>query len=220
MQCFFIWEKSFCKIVREVLGENVLIGFLVVDRYAAYNKVKCCIQYCYAHLLRKVAEYGEKYQNKEEVQNFVNTFAPLLSEAMKLRTLKITDKIYYKRAKKIKNKILDTIIHPAKDFGIQTIQLIFKENEDRLYHWVKNRNVPAENNKAEREIRQIVIARKVSFGSQSLKGAETRSVLTTILHTVKKRLKDKTVEEWLKETLDKISKQPTIDPYSLIPVPI
>lgn len=216
---FLFGKTRSAKIAREVPGEDVLIGFLVVDRYSAYNKIKCFIQYCYAHLLRKVIEYGEKYPNKEEVRNFVNTLAPLLSEAMKLRKLDITDQIYYRRAKKIKNKILQAINHPAEDFGIQTIQMIFKENEDRLYHWVTNRNVPAENNKAERELRPTVIARKVSFGSQSVKGAKTRSILTTILHTVQKRLKDKTVEEWLKETLDKISDNPSIDPYSLIPIP-
>lgn len=77
----------------------------------------------------------------------------------------------------------------------------------------------AVNNKAERELRPTVIARKVSFGSQSVKGAKTRSILTTILHTVQKRLKDKTVEEWLRESLDKISANPSIDPYSLIPIP-
>lgn len=217
---FLFGKTRSAKIVKEVLGEDVLIGFLVVDRYPAYNKVKCLIQYCYAHLLRRVIEYGEKYPNKEEVQNFVNTLAPLLSKAMKLRNLDIVNRTYYNRAKKIKSKILQAINHPAEDFGIQTIQMIFKENKDRLYHWVKNRNVPTENNKAERELRPTVIARKVSFGSQSVKGAKTRSILTTILHTVRKRLKDKTVEQWLKESLDKISETPTIDPYSLIPAPI
>lgn len=214
----FRFEKTrSSKIVKEVLGENELPGFLVVDRYGAYNKVKCSIQYCYAHLLRKVEEYGEKYPNKEEVQDFVNDLAPLISEAMKLRKLDITNQTYYKRAKKIKNKILSVINHPAEDFGIQNIQMTFKNNEHRLYHWVNNRNVPAENNKAERELRPTVIARKVSFGSQSDKGAKTKSILMTILHTVKKRLKDKTVEEWLKESLDTISENPEIDPYSLIP---
>lgn len=216
----FRFEKTrSARIAKEILGEEELEGFLVVDRYGGYNKIKCKIQYCYSHLLRRVEEYGEKYPNKEEVRNFVNALAPLLSEAIKLRTLDISDKTYYRRAKKIKNKILEIINHPAKDFGIQNIQMTFKEKKDRLYHWVENRNVPADNNYTERELRPTIIARKVSFGSQSEKGAKTRSTLMTILHTARKRLKKKTVEEWLKEVLDKISIDPTIDPYSLIPAP-
>src|SRR6185369_8777888 len=101
--------------------------------------------------------------------------------------------------------------------GIQRIQRIFHEKQHRLYHWVKNREVHADNNRAERELRPTVIARKVSFGSQSDAGAKTRSSIMSLLHTVKKRLKDKSLEEWLTEALNKISQDPTINIATLIP---
>jgi len=41
--------------------------------------------------------------------------------------------------------------------------------------------IPAENNRAERALRPLVIARKVSFGSQSEAGAGTREILMTVL---------------------------------------
>jgi len=75
----------------------------------------------------------------------------------------------------------------TEHLGIRRIQDIFVENEERLYHWADNRSVPAENNLAERDLRPTVIARKVSFGSQSDAGAHTRSVLMTVLNTIKKR---------------------------------
>jgi len=56
----------------------------------------------------------------------------------------------------------------------------------------------------------VVIARKVSFGSQSDAGAKTRSSIMTLLHTAKKRLKDKSIEQWLADTLNTISKNPEI----------
>ena len=34
----------------------------------------------------------------------------------------------------------------------------------RLYHWADDRNVPADNNLAEQDLRPLVIARKISFG--------------------------------------------------------
>ena len=79
---------------------------------------------------------------------------------------------------------------PSCHQGIKTIQYIFLNNADRLYHWVNDRDIPADNNKAEQELRPTVIARKISFGSQSKKGAETRSILMTILQTAKKKLKN------------------------------
>ena len=58
---------------------------------------------------------------------------------------------------------------------------------------------------------------EVSFGSQSERGADTRSILMTILHTAEKRLKDQTMEEWFKNALDKLVLNPNINPYSLLP---
>ena len=84
---------------------------------------------------------------------------------------------------------------------------------------MKDRNVPADNNLAERELRSVVIARKVSFGSQSINGAKTRGILMTVLLTAQKRLKDRPVEEWFKDTLDKIALNPDIKINSLLPKP-
>ena len=78
--------------------------------------------------------------------------------------------------------------------------------------------IPAENNYAERELRPTVIARKVSFGSQSDAGAKTRSSLMTLLYTAKKRLKDESLEEWFKGALDRIAEDPTLNIASLLPI--
>ena len=51
--------------------------------------------------------------------------------------------------------------------AIRRVQNIFTENAARLYRWTENRELPPENNLAEGDLRPTVIARKVSFGSQS-----------------------------------------------------
>jgi transposase len=81
-------------VAKEVLGTEPLAGTLVVDRYNAYNKILCAIQYCYSHLLREVQDAGKEFPDSQEVQDFVGTTAPLLSQAMKLRTLPISDKVF------------------------------------------------------------------------------------------------------------------------------
>ena len=70
-------------------------------------------------------------------------------------------------------------------------------------------NVPADNNLAERQLRPLVIARKISFGSQSEAGAATRETLMTVLHTLRKRAPD--VTDALKSVLDKLAEQPNLD---------
>ena len=71
------------------------------------------------------------------------------------------------------------------------------EKAERLYQWRASALIPAENNYAEREIRKVVIARKLSYGSQSDEGAQTREIWTSVLQSLKKREihpRDKLVE--------------------------
>lgn len=216
----FRFEDNRSSRVRQIiLGQRRLPGVLVTDRYGVYNKSPCSLQYCYAHLLRLVEDTGAQFANNDEVQCFVATFAPLLAQAMHLRSQDISDTVYYSRAKVLRIKIRRVINSGSQHAGIKAIQTIFKENEHRLYHWVSDRAVPADNNRAERELRPTVIARKVSFGSQSKQGALNRSILMTIIHTAKKRLPADALQEWLKESLDAIAANHSIDAYSLLPPP-
>ena len=133
---------------------------------------------------------------------------------MKLRSQPITDNDYYAKASNIKTQIINAVESPAVHLGIQHIQNIFCENAHRMYHWADDRRVPAENNLAERDLRPTVIARKVSFGSVSDAGAHTRSVLMTVVHSLKKQKID--VVEHLKYVLDQLSQNMTIDPFPLL----
>ena len=100
------------------------------------------------------------------------------------------------------------------ELSIQKIQDIFREKADRLYHWAENRNIPADNNLAERELRPLVIARNISFGSQSDVGAKTREILMTVLHTLKKISPDVTIA--FKSALDKLAEDSDIAPYKTV----
>ncbi len=203
------------KVAREVLGDEKLDGVLVVDRYAGYNRILCEKQYCYAHLFRTIKDLEKEFPDNEEVACFIQTTLPLLSDAMNLRSLPIDDKEFYKRARKTKKAIIKEMNKQAKHAGIQYIQNIFRENKDKLYQWATNRNIPADNNFAERELRPLIIARKLSFGSQSDEGAKTREILMTVLLTLKKREKQKTAGK-LKSFLDTFAANSDVDIYNAL----
>ena len=211
---FRVRKTRSASVPKEVFGEKPVPGVLVVDRYNGYNKLPVEIQYCYAHLLRTVKDLEKDFPENAEIKSFAEALAPQLANAISLRTLDITDKQFKRQATKIKNKIINITNRQAKHPAIQKIQDIFREKADRLYHWAEDRNIPADNNLAERELRPLVIARKISFGSQSDAGAKTREIIMTVLHTLKKRVPDVTIV--FKSALDKLAEDSDIDPYKTV----
>lgn len=202
------------QVPKEVLGTQALGGVLVVDRYNAYNRSPCALQYCYAHLLRDVEDLAKEFPGEAEVTGFTSTLIPLLAEAMHLRGRPLADTEYSEQAGRLKQQIVDLVEQPAHHLGVRQMQELFRDNAHRLYHWVENRAVPADNNQAERQLRPTVIARKVSFGSQSDAGAKTREVLMSVVHTLVKRVSDP--EAHFQSVLDKLAADPKQDAAALL----
>jgi transposase len=207
-------QSRAASVAQEVFGAKRLPGVLVVDRYQGYNQTPCAIQYCYAHLLREVQDLAKEFTDVTEVLRFVASLAPLLAEAIKLRAQALKPPAFRQRALDLKLDIKSSIYAPAQHPGIQRIQNIFRENASRLYHWSKSPTIPAENNRAERELRGLVIARKISFGSQSEQGARTREILMSVLHTLRKRTED--VFGTFKSCLDALAHDEKRDAYNLL----
>jgi hypothetical protein len=214
MSLFRFRGSRSAQIPQQVLGTRRLGGVLVVDRYHGYNHSPCALQYCYAHLLRDVENLEQEFPQQLEVQQFVTQLAPLLARAMHLRGLKLSAAQYRRQAAQTRAEIEAVTHAPAQHPGIQKIQNLFREKADRLYHWAKDRAVPADNNRAERELRPLVIARKVSFGSQSEAGAHTREVLMSVLHTLRKRTGNVTAA--FQRALDRLADDSTADLYKLL----
>ena len=214
LSVFQFGKNRSAQVPLAVFGKDPLKGTLVVDRYNGYNKVPCSIQYCYAHLMRDVEDLEKEFPDDGEVSTFTAVVIPLLSSAIKLRKQPIDDVEFYAQAFHIRSEIQAAMDQPARHLGIRRIQDIFRKNKYRLYHWSEDRSVPADNNLAERDLRPSVIARKVSFGSVTDAGAQTRSALQSIVSTQKKLGLDS--EQQLSIALDMLARDPTQDVYSLL----
>jgi len=218
----YLYRKTrAASVVKEVFGAQPLAGCLVVDRYNGYNRVPCKLQYCFAHLSRDLKDEAARFEENKEVQEFIGRLRQLLSEAMTLRGKQMTDQQYYKEAATIKSEIISLSLlnsfaaqHEARHPAIKRWSTFFIESAERLYQWVEDRNVPAENNRAERELRPTVIARKVSFGSQAEEGAKTRGILLSLMQTLKKR--EANPRQKFKQMLDKISENPALNVTHLL----
>jgi transposase len=171
-----------------MLPETLFGGVLVVDRYAAYNCLPFELQYCYAHLKRDVDKLQKQFPDDPEVKHFCGDLIRQLVAAMRLQTKKkLSDRRYYASAAKIKAEIIRICDSEARHAGVQELQNVFRKNRHRLYHWAHDRRVPPDNNYSERSLRPLVIARKLSFGTQSAKGSRTRTILMSVLHSLKKQ---------------------------------
>ena len=205
------------KVAKEVLGPRPIPGTLVVDRYGAYNKAPCHMQYCYSHLSRDVEDLEKEFPDNQEVAAFARSLVPKLAAAMALRKACSSKREFKRQARQIADLIKKTVESTASHPGIQHIQNIFREKSKRMYRWTLDPRIPAENNLAERELRPLVIARKISFGSQSDAGALTRETLMTVLLTLKKRKKDPV--KALTAALNTLAVNPKADIYRLLFAP-
>lgn len=98
-------------------------------------------------------------------------------------------KAYDRESRELRNRILKIVGTKAKDGAVAGYFDVFKKKH-RLFQWVAHPEVPAENNLAERRLRPLVIARKVSFGSQSIDGLRIRETLLTVMDTLRLRWDD------------------------------
>jgi transposase len=214
LSLFRFRQSRSAQVAHQVLGRRRLPGVLVVDRYCGYNRAPCALQYCYAHLLREVQDLEKEFPDQAEVQRFVSELAPLLARAMHLPGFKLPRAQFRELARQTRLEIKLITHAPAQHPGIQRIQNIFQEKAKRLYHWTKNPKIPADNNRSERELRPLVIARKISFGSQSEAGARTREVLMSLLHTLRKRTQDVTLA--FQRALDRLAEKESLNPYAAL----
>ena len=63
------------------------------------------------------------------------------------------------------------VMSPAQHPDVQKLQDMFRDARLQCWQWLVGPEVPAENNRSEREVRPLATARKSSHGSQSDRGS-------------------------------------------------
>ncbi len=164
--------------------------------------------------MREVQDLGKEFAEPQEVPRFVETLAPLLAQAMKVSAQGLELREFRRQAGAIKAQILQSVESPAQHPGIQKIQNIFSRERAPALPLDASSYIPAENNRAERELRPLVIARKISFGSQSEQGLKTREVLMSVLHTLNKQTEN--LFATFTRALDALTINPTRNLYQLL----
>jgi hypothetical protein len=173
------------QMVTDTLGPSYH-GTLVSDFYSAYSRHLGPHQRCWVHLLRDIHELEEKYPEDEAVAVWATAVHALYLEAVHYaehhRERPWVERLRAKEAFEGRLMALCTpFLEPTAP------QRVLCQRAARfltqLFYFVVDERVPADNNAAERAVRPLAVCRKISGGTRSPQGSETKGILATLFST-------------------------------------
>jgi len=190
---FFHIDRHRSSDVATLIFGNQFEGILNTDGYAAYNAVNAFKrQSCLAHLIRKAKDIviqiqQLEYQDEKAVK-FCNSIIDLFKNACKLNKLIKTYPNSYKEQFYTRLNIICRKKLKHKDTEAFRIRLLDPRREyDRLFTFMDYPVVEPTNNQAEQSLRNLVIFRKICFGTRSKDGSHSHSVLPSLLLTARRQ---------------------------------
>ena len=189
---FHIDRHRSSEVATSIFGKH-FDGILHTDGYAAYNAVGAFRrQSCLAHLIRKAEDLVKQIEQVKHKDNkatqFLEQIIGLFKNACHLRkTIKqypnSYKKQYYSKLKKIcSNKLKNKDVEAFRQRLLDS-----KREHDRLFTFMDYADIQPTNNQAEQSLRNLVIFRKICFGTRSEEGSHSHSVLPSLLLTAKRQ---------------------------------
>ena len=185
--CYFERDASRSHAVFDRLRGDTFTGHLVTDFYGAYNSYPGKHQRCWAHLLRLLHKLKERHQDDAAAC----AWARAVHRLYKLATAFVhaTDpptpahrQAYYDRLVAISHRL--GLRHAqAKGHPCQATAKLLLRHEAELFQFVLVPGLSADNNLAERRIRPLAVARKISGGTRSPEGSVVRTRLASLFAT-------------------------------------
>ena len=173
------------KVVQQVLGD-VYEGVLVSDFYGAYNVHAGPHQRCWVHLLRDIHDLRAAHPGDADLAAWADAVHDVYLAAKQLAA---GDRAWDERVavRAALERQLSALCAPywAPDSAVPQATLCRRIDWflDELFEFVVDPAVPADNNLAERSLRPLVVARKVSGGTRSDAGSQTRMALASLFAT-------------------------------------
>jgi transposase len=173
-------------VVKRLLGEECH-GHLVSDFYAGYNDYAGPQQRCWVHLLRDLHELNEQHAEEAAVGAWAQAVRALHDDAQAWLTTMSAP------SREQREQQYVALVERAHQLGLQYARVKkhpcwalakrLLRHEDELFQFVLVEGVRADNNLAERSIRPLVVIRKISGGTRSDEGTQTRMALASLFET-------------------------------------
>jgi hypothetical protein len=185
---YFVRGRRTKEVVDAVLGP-AFGGVLVTDFYAAYDHYDGPHQRCWAHLLRDIRTLVERHPADAALAAWAAEVRAVYDRARRVAS---PDPAARARARRRCEADLLAACAPSLDGAAPAVphavlcRRIAKYLPE-LFAFVADPAVPATNNAAERSVRPVVVARKVSGGTRSPAGSATFTTLATLFGTWRAR---------------------------------
>ncbi len=185
---------------RQAAGKLIsgFVGKLISDRYNAYNFYKLIRQICWAHLTR---DFNAISESKGTLGKIGRQLHGLAEKILKLRK-RVRDgtlqwDTFQSRMPELQKRV-ESLLHAGARFdgklGGKCRDIL--KHKEYLWTFVQDQTVEPTNNLAERIVRQGVLWRKGSFGTQSERGAHYVERILTVSATC--RLQGRSAMEYLR----------------------
>lgn len=172
-----------------VVAEKLLQTFKGVfhsDFYAGYNGCEQPRQTCWVHLLRDLHELEEQHGEADiGLRRWVEGLQRLYRVGKWLGERDVGQEVRERWYERLVSKMrsLAAQYQAQAEHPAHTLSQRLKTFEPNMFVYVRVAGIEADNNLAERSIRPLAVARKISGGSRSGDGASTRMTLHTLFGT-------------------------------------
>lgn len=179
------------EVVKELIGED-FEGVLGSDFYAGYNIHQGLHQRCWVHYLRDVHDLKEKFPQNAQLLTWATSLKAIYDEAVAWAEHgpdpQASPRQQHLARVAMQHAFEQQLWHLCAPYltSATPMQTLCKRVETflpELFVFVAVPGVPAHNNLAERSVRPLVIARKISGGTRSPKGSQTRMGLASLFGT-------------------------------------
>lgn len=202
---YFAWVFVACGVVLYKIRKRnnhkvglVLFGkkqdgkTLVVDRHSAHRtlaeKSGFVLQFCWSHILKESKRLAKDFgANGKYVHRELKQIYALATGLEHTGTEEMVQQL--------QGEIIQLLNRHYKSLSVWKFVKGLNRDVEGLFRFVTDLEIDATNNISERELRALVIIRKISNGSRSRRGANASAMLLSIIQTL--RLQKKNVLEGL-----------------------
>jgi len=187
-----IRKRNNSRVPLSVFGTKQKGMTLVIDRHSALRalakKAGFLLQLCWSHILADSKDLAKNFgaEGKYVHQKLKEIFEMASS---------FQGKGTPEQVDALKAEIFALSLRHYKHITIRRfVNNLWKRDIDSLFHFVTNPDVDPTNNISERELRHLVIIRKISNGSRSARGAHATAMLLSVIQTLRMNKKNPLLE--------------------------
>jgi hypothetical protein len=194
-------RKSSCHKVGLAFLKKQKDKILVVDRHSAYRtlarKSGFLLQLCWSHILQDTKGLAEKFGSEGK---YIHSKLKIIYSSAKALNHKGNNEII----EQLRAEVFQLTLRHYRHITVWRFvnNLYYRDGND-LFRFVKDAEIDPTNNISERELRALVIFRKITHGSRSRRGANATAMLLSVVQTL--RLRREKLLEGLQQILKSAS---------------